>query len=294
VKGHTLGMGANMFQVCTQPRVAPVRAFDIDRAGALQLVRQVPPAWCSKSSGTKPVRAFSIPSGFSSSHTCLSLALLAIAVLACSTALLSTLLTSGEPDIHATLIEPGELAVALPQGQGESWASLAAPERSPHDAEIERPPALGQLKQEPVRTNPPETQAPARLASAADAISGSTDPEPVREGAAEIPFAGVWATNEKACTPQLKRNGLLPALISSQGAWAGETTCAFKTSKRAGNTWTFAAVCSDPRKSWKANVRLSVAGNRLTWTSERGSQSYVRCTQGHMHAGAPRAGTPPV
>jgi hypothetical protein len=284
-----------MFQVCTQPRVAPVRAFNVNREGLLRLVgRRVGSTSCSKSAETEPGRAFSIPSGFSASHTCLSLALMAIAVLACSTALLSTLLTSAEPDFHATLVDPGELVVALPQGQAESWASLAAPDRPPYDAATERPPASVQLSQAAARDSIPESQASARLAGTAETASGSADSEPLREAAAEVPFAGVWATDERACTPQLKRNGLLPALISSQGAWAGNTTCAFKTSKRLGNTWTLAAVCSDPRKSWKANVRLSVVGNRLTWTSERGSQSYVRCTQGHMQAGAPRGNAPPV
>jgi hypothetical protein len=288
-------MGANMFQVCAQPRVAPVRAFDVNREGLLRLAGRFHTSSSSNSSGTEPVRAFSIPSGFSSSHTCLSLALMAIAVLACSAALLSTFLTSAEPEIRTTLIEPGELAAALPQGQGESWASLAAPERLPHDVETEQPPVPVQLKQQELaRANPPESQAPTRVASAADVTSGLTDPEPVREAASDTPFAGVWATDERACTPQLKRNGLLPALISSQGAWAGNTTCAFKTSKRTGNTWMLAAVCSDPRKSWKANVRLSVVGNRLTWTSERGSQTYVRCSQGPQNVEARRGNTPPV
>ena len=111
------------------------------------------------------------------------------------------------------------------------------------------------------------------------------------------PFAGVWATNEKACSPQLNRDGLLPALISSQGAWAGETTCSFKKSKRVGNTWTFAAVCADSRRRWRADVRMSVVGNRLTWTSQRGSQTYVgavrmacwRLTSGRSRSRACRA-----
>jgi hypothetical protein len=37
---------------------------------------------------------------------------------------------------------------------------------------------------------------------------------------------------------------------------------------------------------WTANVSLRVEGERLTWTSKRGSQKYVRCTPGVMMAQA--------
>ncbi|HEX2136127.1 MAG TPA: hypothetical protein VHG30_09525, partial [Microvirga sp.] len=107
-------------------------------------------------------------------------------------------------------------------------------------------------------------------------------------------YAGVWGVNEKACSPQLKRDGLIPALISSEGAWAGETTCSFRSSKRVGNTWTFAAICSDTRRRWKAQVRVSVAGNRLTWSSQRGSQTYVRCRQGLLEAQERKPASSPV
>ena len=92
----------------------------------------------------------------------------------------------------------------------------------------------------------------------------------------------------------MSRHGLLPALISSEGAWAGETTCSFKTGKRVGNTWTFAAVCSDTRRRWKANVRMSVRGNRLTWSSERGKQTYVRCPRGLLEVQGRKKPTSPV
>jgi hypothetical protein len=36
---------------------------------------------------------------------------------------------------------------------------------------------------------------------------------------------------------------------------------------------------------WTANVRLVVEGERLRWTSQRGSQSYVRCGQKVLTAG---------
>jgi hypothetical protein len=98
--------------------------------------------------------------------------------------------------------------------------------------------------------------------------------------APEHPLTGVWAANDKACSPQLNREGYLPTIINDQGAWAGETTCAFKSLKGEGNTFVAAAVCSDPHKSWRARVRLTIDGRRLTWASRSGSRVYTRCDQG--------------
>jgi hypothetical protein len=104
-------------------------------------------------------------------------------------------------------------------------------------------------------------------------------PEPVETPdtqAADHSFTGVWAANERACSPQLKRGGYLPTIINAEGAWAGETTCAFKSTKRDGSAFVVSAVCSDPYKSWRSLVRLTVEGGRLTWRSQSGSRTYVR------------------
>ena len=90
-------------------------------------------------------------------------------------------------------------------------------------------------------------------------------------------FAGVWAPNLKACSPQTNQKGLLPAVINREGAWAGDVSCSFRNGRRDGDGWRFAATCSDARKRWGASVKLTVAGDVLTWSSERGSQKYVRC-----------------
>jgi uncharacterized membrane protein len=97
-------------------------------------------------------------------------------------------------------------------------------------------------------------------------------------------FVGQWAPTAQACRPQLNQSGLLPATISEQGAWAGETTCTFQRRRQSGSAWTMVAACSDQRSRWTAKVRLEVRGDRLTWSSERGSQTYVRCRQGEIYA----------
>jgi hypothetical protein len=93
-------------------------------------------------------------------------------------------------------------------------------------------------------------------------------------------FVGIWGADASACSPRLNRDGLLPAVIDGDGAWAGETFCAFQSKKQTADGWNVVASCTNVHDRWIANVRLVVNGNRLTWTSPRGSQSYVRCKRG--------------
>jgi hypothetical protein len=94
------------------------------------------------------------------------------------------------------------------------------------------------------------------------------------------PFVGIWAVDASACSPRLNRKGFLPAVIDGEGAWAGETFCTFGRKKHTAEGWNLVASCSNAHDRWTANVRLTINGDQLTWTSERGSQSYLRCQPG--------------
>jgi hypothetical protein len=94
---------------------------------------------------------------------------------------------------------------------------------------------------------------------------------------APLSFAGVWAPTSKACSPKSNDRQLLPAVINADGAWAGEVSCRFRRVKQSGDVAVATSTCSDGRQRWTAKVRLAVAGDRLIWSSERGSQTYVRC-----------------
>jgi hypothetical protein len=89
---------------------------------------------------------------------------------------------------------------------------------------------------------------------------------------------GIWAPGVQACIPRPDRRGPLQAVITPAGAQAGETTCAFRNGRRTGaEAWTVTATCADPRKRWTTRVTLTARGDRLTWSSRQGSQTYVRC-----------------
>jgi len=93
-------------------------------------------------------------------------------------------------------------------------------------------------------------------------------------------FVGIWGIDASACSPQRNRKGFLPAVIDGEGAWAGETFCTFKRKKHTAVGWDVVANCSNTHERWTANVRLIINGEQLTWTSERGSISYLRCQRG--------------
>jgi len=97
-------------------------------------------------------------------------------------------------------------------------------------------------------------------------------------GAEQTMPAGIWAPDATACSLRDLRDGLLPTIIDSEGARAGDTFCTFKnrTSIEAG--WRVVASCVDARQHWTAVVRLTVKDDHLMWASSRGRQVYTRCT----------------
>jgi len=101
-------------------------------------------------------------------------------------------------------------------------------------------------------------------------------------------FAGIWAADPSACSGPTDRKAFLPTVIDHQGAFAGQTSCGFKSRKPISGAWHIVAECASERARWTAHVRLAVSGNRLTWSSERGSQTYVRCTRRAILADASR------
>jgi hypothetical protein len=170
--------------------------------------------------------------------------------------------------------EPAREAAQAPSH--ETLASME-PVRLP-GPEQSRPAAVASTP-EPVVEASRKVDAPApRPASPSAARSVASPAPPARAKApARAPFAGVWAESPEACTPAMQREGSLLAYISARRGRAGDTACSFRKIRRTGNTWNIAAVCSDAETTWKSDVQLSLTRGRLTWTSQKGSQSYVRC-----------------
>ncbi|MGU3537105.1 hypothetical protein [Methylobacterium sp. A54F] len=110
------------------------------------------------------------------------------------------------------------------------------------------------------------------LPSAEAVEAGQTAPRSERAD-----YVGTWGPTSAACGARSRRKGYLPATITPEGARAGRTSCSFHDGHRTGNAWVVAAECNDRGRRWTSQVRLVVEGDRLTWTSAKGSAAYVRC-----------------
>lgn len=139
------------------------------------------------------------------------------------------------------------------------------------DLPAEPPPATAQNSAED--TPQPLAQTPsAALPSAAVPPSG-----PRKVAPAVADYVGTWGPTPAACLSPSRRRGYLPATLTIDRARAGRTVCTFHDGHRTGNTWLMAAECSDRGRRWSSQVRLLVEGDRLIWTSNRGTATYIRC-----------------
>ncbi|QGY06155.1 peptidase inhibitor family I36 protein [Methylobacterium mesophilicum SR1.6/6] len=114
--------------------------------------------------------------------------------------------------------------------------------------------------------------APAPLARSAPAAAGAAVSSPT-----SAEYVGVWGPTPGACGAPSRRRGYIPATITPDHARAGRTLCTFHDTRRTGNAWVTAADCTDRGRRWSSQVRLTVDGDHLTWSSSRGSTTYVRC-----------------
>ena len=123
----------------------------------------------------------------------------------------------------------------------------------------------------------------AASSAASPSIPAAANPPMIQvamiDGQRKPTYAGMWGADQSACSTR-NRKRLLPTMIDADGARAGETFCRFKKKQETPSGWNVVASCSNGRERWVANVRLKIQGERLTWSSERGSQAYVRCEPG--------------
>jgi hypothetical protein len=132
----------------------------------------------------------------------------------------------------------------------------------------------------PVETAPIQQVETAPIQS----VEAAPLPEPAAQPSATI--VGIWVPDAGTCSVRNFRDGFLPTVINMDGAWAGETFCVFSNQKQTETGWKVAANCSNSREQWSTQVRLTVKGDRLKWTSKRGSQDYTRCAPDFLLAKA--------
>ena len=88
-------------------------------------------------------------------------------------------------------------------------------------------------------------------------------------------FIGGWALEAGECR---QREGSAQLIINSRGAEAAGGKCDFRSIKQeAASRWHIRAVCSAAGQAWNARIDLSLIGPHLRWSSERGTETYIRC-----------------
>ena len=127
-------------------------------------------------------------------------------------------------------------------------------------------------------------QTPGRNVPVADS-EGTRENRLLTDDAVNMSFVGIWAADARGCSA-LDRSGFLLTVIDTDGARAGETLCTFENKRQTKLGWDVVARCSNSHERWTANVSLSVKDNRLSWKSQRGTQTYLRCQREEMMAQA--------
>jgi hypothetical protein len=93
---------------------------------------------------------------------------------------------------------------------------------------------------------------------------------------AESNFIGGWADDIGECRQALHDGA--PLVIGAHAAKTARSECDFRSVVReAASRWHVVARCSSEGESWNAHIELKLAGSNLTWSSERGAETYVRC-----------------
>jgi hypothetical protein len=123
-----------------------------------------------------------------------------------------------------------------------------------------------------------------------DVISGPPLPDPLRDSRlansqrrnvpdspgvrADSNFIGGWTDDIGRCRTGRKA----PLVISSRAAKTANGECDFGfVAREAANRWRVTAICAAGENFWRANIALKLMEPNLTWSSERGTETYVRC-----------------
>ena len=169
-----------------------------------------------------------------------------------------------------------------PPEASPSAAGSAAPRPARRVVMLDEPDPLTAPAEPPGQTPMAASPAPAAPQSAAapPATTANARPAPGAAPAAAVPaaeYVGVWGPTPEACGARSRRRGYIPATITQDRARAGRTLCLFHDVRRSGGAWVTAAECSDRGRHWSSQVRLQVDGEHLTWSSSRGTSTYIRC-----------------
>ncbi len=95
----------------------------------------------------------------------------------------------------------------------------------------------------------------------------------LKEGQATEAFLGGWADDTADCKTA-------PIQITVHEAKGNRSVCKFGSIQREDNSWRIQAVCTIDGRTSTENITLSILNARLTWSTEAGRKTYIRCEGG--------------
>ena len=102
-------------------------------------------------------------------------------------------------------------------------------------------------------------------------LFAASEPHATPASKPELNFLGGWGVDVAQCRES-------PITITARRAETVGIKCEFhSTQQESSNVWRLGARCANGSERWNANVRFTISGNKLTWSSERGTTTYVRC-----------------
>jgi hypothetical protein len=185
----------------------------------------------------------------------------------------------------------GESSTQADGSSVPSWQSESFAEANARATAVYTPAgASSTVTPSPVQADAAAAPAPAVDVAIAPVLPPAIPVAAVPAVAVEIPepdVAGLWMPDSATCSLRDLQHGLLPTIITREGASAGETFCVFKSRKRTDNGWRVTAQCVNGGQRWTTQVRLTLERSRLIWESKRGRQVYSRCDADLRIAAAP-------
>jgi len=102
-------------------------------------------------------------------------------------------------------------------------------------------------------------------------LFAASEPHAASASKPELNFLGGWGVDVAQCRES-------PITITARRAETAGVKCEFNSTQQESlNVWQLRARCANGSERWNANVRFTISGNKLTWSSERGTTTYVRC-----------------
>jgi hypothetical protein len=129
---------------------------------------------------------------------------------------------------------------------------------------------------QPRQASQPSQEGPANIVSGTTVAHDQSRSAETAAAPRVEAFIGIWAREPAECRHRASDDQRIR--IDARSAESGGGRCAFRSVRQEdADRWRVRASCNAALDSWTANISLRMVGPNLRWSSERGTETYVRC-----------------